>query len=262
MKGHITIEDHVDNFTLVKIKYEQFVFPGGEVQVRILAERIKRPIITANILDSEDLMTLLLLSNALDKYKPINKKLILEYIPYSRQDRVCYKGEAFSLEVFAQLINSMNFNEVRLTDPHSNVAELLINNAAVTPINLILGTVTPDLVVCPDQGAIKRTEQFCYINDLPYIQALKVRDPKTGNILRTEVLGDVENKTVLIVDDICDGGRTFIELAKVLYEKKAKEVNLQVTHGLFSKTKTPLYEAKIRNINAFYDYSEKINVTT
>ncbi|MEI8631794.1 phosphoribosyltransferase family protein [Vibrio sp. PP-XX7] len=67
------------------------------------------------------------------------------------------------------------------------------------------------------------------------IQAQKLRNLKTGEIIKTEVLGDVKGKKVLIADDICDGGRTFVELAKVLKSEGATEISLFVTHGIFSK---------------------------
>jgi len=80
---------------------------------------------------------------------------------------------------------------------------------------------------------LKISEQF---NGVPeVIQAHKVRNLKTGEIIKTEVLGNVEGKNVLIADDICDGGRTFIELAKVLKNEGALEVSLFITHGIFSK---------------------------
>jgi len=75
--------------------------------------------------------------------------------------------------------------------------------------------------------------------DVGVIDASKVRDVKTGEILYTSVNyqeGGLKGKNVLIVDDICDGGRTFIELARVLENyNEANSVDLYVTHGIFSK---------------------------
>ena len=84
-----------------------------------------------------------------------------------------------------------------------------------------------------NKKTIKISETF---NGEPeVIQAQKMRNLKTGEIIKTEILGDVKGKKVLIADDICDGGRTFIELAKVLKNKGAVEVSLFITHGIFSK---------------------------
>lgn len=265
MKSSFEVIDHTSPFGIKKIDFDRFLFSGGETQVRLLDTNIKRPAIEATILDAEGIMTLLLLSNAVDKCRPISKKLILNYLPYARQDRVCYEGEAFSLEVMANLINSMEFNEVKLFDPHSDVAANLIDNCKVETIDFVINKVIEksiDAVVCPDRGAIQRTEEFSKNTGLPVVHAVKLRDPKNGNIVATLVEEDVNRKVLLIVDDICDGGRTFIELAKVLYKKGAREVHLQVTHGLFSKTKGPIYQSGITSINSYFDYSEKVNDLT
>ena len=67
-----------------------------------------------------------------------------------------------------------------------------------------------------------------------YLTASKSRDLATQEISDTTINGDVKGKNLLVVDDICDGGRTFIELGKVLREKQCGELSLFVTHGIFS----------------------------
>ncbi len=72
--------------------------------------------------------------------------------------------------------------------------------------------------------------------NLEFVRADKVRNPENGQIFGTEVFyDDFEGKPVLIVDDICDGGYTFLKLAEKLKEKNAGMVILYVTHGIFSK---------------------------
>jgi ribose-phosphate pyrophosphokinase len=113
------------------------------------------------------------------------------------------------------------------------------------------------VVVAPDKGAVKRATlvaESLISLDTPerILFGEKVRDPGSGEILETLVLtrmGEtfthltpdklapfpLKGKPMLIVDDICDGGRTFIELAKVLREFEPSEIILYVTHGIFSK---------------------------
>ena len=65
---------------------------------------------------------------------------------------------------------------------------------------------------------------------------IRYRDTATGNIIRTDIsVQDFKGANLMIVDDICDGGRTFIELAKVLRERNAGKIELFITHGIFSK---------------------------
>lgn len=223
-------------------------FSGGEEQIRLpLLEGEKNWVeIEAFIKSSVDLVHLMLTVNAL-KYEGIeicNSTLKLPYLPYARQDRVCAGAEAFSLEVFAEVINSMGFKTVITFDVHSKVAEELINNLVnVLPHELfVVEKDWFDRIVCPDEGAVQRTEGFCRAaGDIPMVHAGKKRDPKTGHIIETVLYNtDVDGKKCLIVDDICDGGRTFIELAKVLKHYGATKVSLYVTHGIFSKGLEPL----------------------
>lgn len=79
--------------------------------------------------------------------------------------------------------------------------------------------------------------------DLPFIHGEKVRDQSTGRITSYEVVGNPKGKRVLIVDDICDGGATFITLAKALLGQGATEVHLFVSHGIFSKGTRVLFDA-------------------
>jgi ribose-phosphate pyrophosphokinase len=171
------------------------------------------------------------------------------YVPYflgARSDRKFGEGETNYLKnVICPIINSQGFSKVITLDPHSDVLEACLNNFekennfklveyAINEIdkkeNIIL--------VSPDAGAYKKVfdvaKEFQIEN---IITATKVRDIKTGNILSTQlpiISRNVKYKYV-IVDDICDGGRTFIELAKAIKsQREAVEIYLVVTHGIFS----------------------------
>jgi ribose-phosphate pyrophosphokinase len=239
--------------------FDCFTFPGGEEHVRIPHATLHNPVhITAKITNSSELMRLLLLKDAVDRLDPLYVLLKLPYVPYARQDRVCNPGEAHSLLVLSDLINRMRFNRVTVLDPHSFVTEALISNLEVVRTsdivlrhNVLHRLLTETVIICPDQGAAKKTLELAKIVKKPFIQADKFRDLKTGKILATRVHceeKEIAGQDVTIWDDICDGGRTFIELAKVLKEKGAKHVYLYVTHGIFSKGYEPLLESGIDHI--------------
>lgn len=259
---------------------EMFVFNGGEVNVKLPMESMAEDlflnghmVIKAKIVDSNGVMALLLTKNALDrsmKYLDAKKTLHLAYLPYARQDRVCNEGEALSIEVFASLINSMNFNRVITVDNHSEVATALINNCYNIPPEAKMslsgkfdGLKDIKVNLCsPDAGANKKTYQVSKMfGGLPVIRADKIRDVSTGQITHTEVYcDDLNGKAVLVVDDICDGGMTFIKLAEKLKEKGAGILMLYVTHGIFSKGLDPLYEAGYDSIfttDSFLDESDE-----
>jgi ribose-phosphate pyrophosphokinase len=127
------------------------------------------------------------------------------------------------------------------------------------------------VLVSPDAGAYKKVydvaKEFKIKN---IITATKVRDMVTGNILRTEIpiLDQHNDLMYVIVDDICDGGRTFVELAKVIKEgRPTAKVYLVVTHGIFSAGFKTLneYIDGVFCTNSYRDvadneYEEKTNV--
>jgi ribose-phosphate pyrophosphokinase len=102
------------------------------------------------------------------------------------------------------------------------------------------------VLVSPDAGANKKTFEVAKYFSTNFIRADKLRDLTTGQIKETIVYADdLTGKTAVILDDICDGGRTFIELAKVLKAKGAAKVILFVTHGIFSAGLDPLFAGGI-----------------
>lgn len=217
---------------LIGGSYETSIFPGGEVHVRIT---YPSNTVEADIRSSADVMLLLLMCDALKRMGMPVVNLMIPYFPYARQDRVCNNGESFSLKVMADLINFLGAKSVLIYDPHSDVTPALINNCTVVPQHKI---VEPEILegktlICPDAGAEKKILKF----KRPYVMCTKKRDPVTGEILSTEIysLGSLEGHNTIIIDDICDGGRTFIEIAKALRMLGVASVELYVTHGIFSK---------------------------
>jgi ribose-phosphate pyrophosphokinase len=233
-----------------------FTFPGGEEHVNyntyktIIAAEVK-----AVIQGSSDFMRLCLLSGILDSFG-CEKILKIHYFPYARQDRVCARGDSFSLKVVCDIINSLGFHGVEILDPHSDVLPALLENCRVkTQLDVIASSKELRLLalnttaVSPDAGANKKTHEIMAYSPRQFIRADKIRNLETGEIKETVVYCEsLSGKRVTIWDDICDGGRTFIELAKILKSKGAEEVNLYVTHGIFSKGVQVLLDSGIDNI--------------
>ena len=240
----------------IEITSDRLVFSGGEVQVRLnnLPATADGATITQLIHDSNQFMELLLATNALrEKYGtdfPVD--LVCPYLPYARQDRVCYPGEAFSLKVACGLINAQNYRSVTLFDVHSKVAMGLLDRCVNLTPAFLLERYFHDLeaadhqngtnrrrsiaIVSPDKGAVARASEVSRKYDLELVMAEKVRDPNNGKIVSTRVDSrHLESRELLIIDDICDGGRTFIELAAELRKITTGRIGLYVTHGIFSK---------------------------
>lgn len=236
------------------IKYKVVSFSGGETHVTLdNPDRYTNwtsAEITGNIRSADLLMELLMLTDALRQCNPdMLLDVTIPYFPYARQDRVCSPGDSFSLKVIANIINSQNYHKVTVWDPHSDVTPALLNRVEVIPPRYFLidsFTSENDVMVCPDAGAIKRVSEcakprFHGAKPFEMVRADKKRDPATGKILETIVYSDhIGKKNFLIIDDICDGGRTFIELAKKLRPLTDGKVMLYVTHGIFSQGLDPL----------------------
>lgn len=177
--------------------------------------------------------------------------LTLKYLPYARQDKAITNDTTFALTVFAHLLNSLQFDHIAISDPHSEDALKMIYNSYAyyykDLINDIMFLTESPLIVYPDEGALKKYSKVYPFNS--YIYGEKVRDQATGNIISYKLIGTpAGGHNVLIVDDICDGGATFKILAKDLYNSGARQVNLFVTHGLFSKGIKTLKEVGIQRI--------------
>lgn len=221
--------------------YSTLEFSGGEVQVRI-TDQLKYPysvIIRAHIVNSAGLMELLLMTDALRCVGAKKISLVIPYLPYARQDRVCSPGESLSLKVFCDIINSQNYESVTVWDVHSDVSLALLGRVVnrhqsefVSQISLPNKT----YLVAPDAGALKKIYTDAKIMGCDIIRADKTRDVFTGEITETTVYSEYRGRTdMLIVDDICDGGYTFIQLAKELRKISSGKIDLYVTHGIFSK---------------------------
>lgn len=193
--------------------------------------------VICSITDTNKLLQLLETANALDNVFAKKKVLVIPYLMAARYDRLMQTGDSIDLKVVADLINMCGFEKVYLYDVHSEVSLLLIKNAvAITNEALVKAYDKTDAVlICPDAGASKKVGKYfgwnSNIKDIVYCS--KNRDLSTGK-LTLEILEpqQCENRNCVIIDDICDGGGTFLAIAEKI---KPAHLTLIVTHGIFSK---------------------------
>lgn len=245
-----------------QLDIEFSTFAGGERNVRIkgfqwpspfnadLKEKMpegKDLVVYAHVDSSDAIMDLLLFTDAFNRMgrgtgNQVKKVCYVPYIPYARQDRVMVPGEPLSSAVFGTLINLCGFDRIIVDDPHSDVSPSHIKNVAIfEQYELALDILGPGffddaVIVAPDAGAIKKVTKLAQkVNHREIGVGTKHRNLLTNEITATSYSGpDVSGKRVIMVDDLLDGGRTFIELGKILREEGACEVVLYVTHGIFS----------------------------
>lgn len=260
-----------------EIHYELFKFSGGELHIKLKNgfdyKEVEKVVITQRIKNSDDLMAILFAVDALKLNGVKAFDLVIPYIPYARQDRKCVYGESFTLKVFTTLINTVGFEKVYVFDAHSDVSVALINNCENVSnedyvIRAIMDLPNDTYLISPDSGANKKINKLydSIKNEflaaktpnpiLGVVKCDKVRNMHTGQLSDfTAFTDDLNGADCLIVDDICDGGRTFIGVAKALKEKNAGNISLFVTHGIFSWGFAEIFKEidRVYTTNSFND---------
>lgn len=246
-----------------KVALETGRFPDGAVRVRLLPPRLPRAeklkIRATAMRNMDDLMLLAqVMDAARSQYDLHWTTLELPWLPYARQDRSMQEGDSFALKIFAGFLNQLGFDRIRVLDPHSDVAGAVVNNMVAIPqhlclrhsANLMKKLQSGMMLMAPDAGALKKIHAVAQqVAAREYGILGKHRDLSSGALSGFSLLqGDVAGKDVLIADDLCDAGGTFIGSAAVLRAAGARSVSLYVTHGLFSRGVAALLQQGIDHI--------------
>jgi ribose-phosphate pyrophosphokinase len=233
-----------------EIRYKISKFPDGQQTLDLITyghnlfEKIVQ--IKSRLNSFKDLELIICANQALKNLGVSRVHLYVPYFTGARSDRKFQEGGVNYLkQVICPIINSQNFASVTVLDPHSDVLEACLNNFIKAnnfdlvdfALEHLNGRSAQTAIVSPDAGALKKIYDVAKrFNITNVTTASKVRDLVSGNILKTELptmdLVDIEH--FIIIDDICDGGRTFIELAKEIKKQTDKPIYLIVTHGIFS----------------------------
>lgn len=187
--------------------------------------------------------------------------LNVPYLPYGRADREFEPGMVSCVDVFLSSV-SFFFDTLVTVDAHSPVS-LKNNQIKVCEtsqsdafISILSGNknldriVKSDVLLCaPDKGARAKTEKLANRLEKEFVVCDKNRNPVTGWIESVTFSSetDIKGKDILIVDDICDGGATFVKTAEELKKLGSGKIYLYVTHGIFSKGLKP-FESHIDGI--------------
>jgi len=226
-----------------RIDFVAFTFSGGEPHLKITTnlDAIFEVTITHRINSFNDMGFLLLAVDALRRSGVKEINLVIPYFPAARQDRVMVTGEALSVKVYADLINNLQLKQVTIFDAHSEVAIALLDNCNALNNHKFIQKVVAQIgavkLISPDGGALKKIYKVAAALDgMEVVEGSKSRDVKTGKLSGFKVyVDDLEGADCLVVDDICDGGGTFLGLAAELKKKNAGKLYLAVSHGIFNK---------------------------
>ena len=217
-------------------------FPNRELYLDtgflVKIARDTRCIVALRFEGSDDLVALRFLKMTLDDMGFSDVSLKAPFFPYSTMDH-SDESRPLSLKYYAAEVNSLGFRTVDVMEPHSSVLAALVDRLKVTdgsaPLarRVLQNYDSGDLLICfPDAGAEKR-----YCEDFPGMRTAtfqKKRDFATGEITGMRCLDSLDGigpqTTAIIVDDLCRGGRTFVECGKLIRDAGVGHVILCVTH--------------------------------
>jgi len=233
------------------VEFEAFTFSGGEPHIKIKSDlsEAETVMITHRINSFNDFGLLLIAIDAVKRCWVDEIWVYIPYFPAARQDRVMVAGEALSVKVYADILNQLNLKGVIVFDPHSEVTPALLNNSVTVGNFMFIQEILQDLpkdtiLISPDGGALKKIHKLAaHLQHYEVVECSKLRDVKTGKLSGfTVYANDLKGRPCLIVDDICDGGGTFMGLADQLKAKGAGSLYLAISHGIFSKGTEKLAE--------------------
>lgn len=226
-----------DGSLRVKLETEEELIQQATLYIEAYLQNLDDLMVVAQMKEIVCRKSLNLISSVLTITSPL----------YSRYDRVMLKDktDSFGASVFGGMVSQLNFGAVRYVDCHSDVLVNRTRNAHDLAQHNVLKHMRskfPELedlpTIAPDKGAVHK-------NASPSVIFEKVRDVNNGKILGVEKVFAVEHtyrdRHYLVVDDLCEGGRTFLEVADCFKREHAENaiLNLFVTHGLFTNNAVP-----------------------
>ena len=234
-------------------------FSDGEIYIEINENIRGNSIFVIQSVSSpanDNLMELLLCIDALKRSSAKNITAVIPYFGYARQDRKVAPRTSISAKLVSNLITKAGADRVVTVDLHAGQIQgffdIPVDNLFATPIfsRHIKKNIKGKNLICvaPDVGGVERTRALARKLDLG-IAIIDKRRPTPGKSQVMNVVGNVNNKTCIIVDDIIDSGGTIVNAAQALLDRGAKEVHVYITHGVLSGEATEkIRKSKIKNL--------------
>lgn len=222
------------------IKWRIDRYPDGQVQLVLDKFDNKCKVnIFIRLRSSDDIFILMQLSDIMNR-RGLECSLCIPYLLTARTDRWFNTETAYSLKIVCDIINSFKLSSaVRILDPHSEVASRLIDPYVEEVSIYKYYDIFKDyntVIVAPDEGAYDRLLGVYEFDRNLVVKCMKLRD-ENGKVIGVEVDEKCKklikpSSNLIVVDDICDGGGTFLTLSPTLKELEFTSLNLMVTHSI------------------------------
>lgn len=222
------------------------IFSDGEIRVRIEPNMRRRHVFiiqTTSVPVNDYIMELVLMIDAAKRASASEVIAVVPYYGYSRQDRKEMARVPISSSVVANIIHNAGADRILTIDIHSEQQEGFVH----CPWDNVYGSysllpaiqaknLTNLVIASPDKGGVTRATGYAKLLGADGIAIVyKQRDVTLNNRSEAlEMIGQVEGKDILIVDDMIDTGGTIVNAANFLKQKGAKRILVAATHGLFS----------------------------
>jgi ribose-phosphate pyrophosphokinase len=194
------------------------------------------------------IMETLIMIDALKRGSAKRITVVLPYYPYARQDKKHRGREPISARLVADLLKQAGANRILTVDLHTAQIQGFFDG----PVDHLFAMDTlasyveskyagrPMTVVAPDSGRVRVAERWTdRLGGCPLAFIHKTRDPlKPNQVVANRVVGDVEGRVCLIVDDMIDTGSTITKAAEILHESGASDILVATTHALLSDPAT------------------------
>tara|TARA_Y100001970_G_C14248715_1_gene870181 strand:+ start:963 stop:1895 length:933 start_codon:yes stop_codon:yes gene_type:complete len=219
-------------------------FADGEIYIEINENIRGNSIFIVQSVSSpanDNLMELLLCIDALKRSSAKNITTVIPYFGYARQDRKVVPRTSISAKLVSNLITQAGADRVVTLDLHAGQIQgffdIPVDNLFATPIfaRHVKKNIKSKNIICvaPDVGGTERARALGKILDVG-LAIVDKRRPAPGKSKVMNIIGNVKDKTCIIVDDIIDSGGTIVNAAKALTDRGAKDVYVYITHGVLS----------------------------
>ena len=246
-------------------------FSDGEIYIEINENIRGNSIFIIQSVSSpanDNLMELLLCIDALKRSSAKNITAVIPYFGYARQDRKVVPRTSISAKLVSNLITNSGADRVVTLDLHSGQIQgffdIPVDNLFATPIfarHIKRKIKTKNMIcVAPDVGGTARARALGKMLNVG-LAIVDKRRPAPGKSVVMNVIGNVKDKTCIIVDDIIDSGGTIVNAAKILKQRGARDVHGYVSHGVLSGDAVEkIRKSQIKNlvITDTIDNSQKV----
>ncbi len=191
--------------------------------------------------NSDNLMELLLMIDAAKRASAKSVTAVIPYFGWARQDRKDKPRVSIASKLVANLLSAAGIDSLITMDLHADQIQgffdIPVNHlyASSVFVSYLESLRLPDMVIAsPDVGGAKRANQYAKYFDVPLVLCHKQR-AKANVVESMTVIGDVEDKNVVLVDDMIDTAGTICKAANLMKENGAKSVRALASHAIMSE---------------------------